>query len=64
MAKMKHAAAFERHGLAVIAGAGTACGDWYVIIVTDLQYLDDLGLVFGGHDEISDHMIKAIFQDR
>jgi hypothetical protein len=61
---MHHAAACERHRLAVIAGARAAGRDRHVMGIAGAQHLDHLGLVPGPHHEIGGDMVEPRLQDR
>ena len=64
MAEVHDAAAFERHGLSVVAGARAARGDGAVVGEAGLEDFHNLGLASRADDEVGGHMVEAIFQDR
>jgi hypothetical protein len=62
VAQVHDAAAAQRHGLPVIAGARAARGDRDVMGVAGAQDLDHLGLGFRRHDEIGLEVVEPAFR--
>ncbi len=57
-------AAGERHGLAVIAGAGAARGHRHVHLEAGLEDVDDLGLALRRDDDVGGDLVELALEDR
>ena len=64
LGKVQHDAAGQRHGLAIIAGAGAARRHRHVVGEGHLQDADDLGLVLRRRHEIGGHVVELRLQHR
>ena len=63
-AEVHDAATFERHGLAVVAGACAARGDRAVMFKANLKDFNDFGFGPWAYDEVGGDMVEARFQNR
>ena len=64
LGKRQDDAAGERHGLAVIAGAGAARGDGDAAAIAGFQHADQLGFRLRRDDDVAGDRFELLLQDR
>ena len=64
LGKAEDDTARERHGLAVIAGAGAARRDGNIVAMAGGEHADDFGLAFRRDDEVGGDLVELALQHR